>query len=663
MKTTTILSELNRLETAVKELQNRLSDLYGDELTQEPAKLSRGLRFNTDTDLFSEEEIEANKLLDKLIIDSMNLERELDEALSNVTRAVHNREFHYTSIIEEVKTRLDEEADATEDNENFSYKSQDFVPLYKKIDELFVQVKAVSEPLGDLSKALQTIACHRYFDSLTFRGKGGKNNVWRAINAEVKEIASGRKYTDENGAERIKGSFDVIDNRNDDLTLKLAQFFEAVKAVNLVCFYSNDYYTLRFSAILPTRYEDISEDKQKGLIREVIEPCFKSHMDALESLKMHKKDAEGYIEEAVDSIYSRLNITLNAEAVPDNAVEPLSDYWLVHTQITNSMFSGEPLQSVERKEIDRYKEGDKTISNFVSWDLNDVEGIDWHGKELTLEEQGILSGIFTQQLTGNMDMSNRMVKKARYQKDGVNLTKKEDSAYDEAWKIFNNISVTIDQTSYMGKVGKDGTVIDSPYRTGKVLEFDIKHDAPLSKQNVKKVYSTLRYSPILQHMLFTGQYTRLPNRMAYIEGLQAKDLWIRDYIIMEIHRIKGDILNTETAEERKYREARERKKAEEQDKPYKPRKVQQQPTMLFEKIYSKSPKGYPKRAREKADIQKNVQLVLKDFKAKGLIKDYTLLYEGINRQPTKKQDRREKSTLATAVKLNVRKSEPLIEEL
>lgn len=647
MKLDEIRKELQQLNTTVEDLSKRLSELYGEELPQEPAELSKGLRFSIASASFSEEEQKANEELQDIIVSSMRLDRTLSEELSAITRAQQSRE-QYTEVIES---------------------GADLVTLYKETEETLQQAQTISETLGTLSRGIQNIACSRYFNSLTHKGKSRKSDRHRAILAEIDAIGNGTDTQTADGEKVRTGGFAVIDSRGDSITNQLTQLLDSIQAVNLLCYYNNGFYELHYSTILPTRYKSITADKQRAFIRETIEPCFKSHLEAIRALHFPTVEADKLITKAVEDIYSQLNIVLDtgsadeAEGKPINAIKPLDYAYLPHTPITNIVFSGEPLHNERGKEIDVYNTGKEIIRSVLSLSLNDIEGIDWHGKALTLEEQGILAGIFTQQLAGNNEMSNRMVKKARSGGDDVNITANEEKLYREAWSIFGNIDVTIDQREYMGRKGKDGTVIDSPYRTGKLLSFDIKHDAPLSGQNVKTVYEVLRYSPVLQHMLFTGQYTRLPIGSYFVKGLQAKDYWIKDYIIIEIHRIKGDILNTETAKERADRVAREKKKAEADGKPYKPKEIKQHPIMLFESIYKKAPRGYPKRARDKADIQKSVQLILQDFKAKGLIKGYKLQYEGINRSRTKKVDKREKSTLATAVKLDVRNSEARIEEL
>lgn len=640
MKIDTIKAELKQLNTAVEDLQKKLSELYGDELPQEPKKLSKGLRFKTDTDLFTAEEQELNKELDSTIISSMRLEQTLSEELSKITRAQHDRESYYSSL----------------------YSRADLVTLYRETDETLQQAETLSKTLGTLSRSVQNIAYSRYFDRLTDRrGKGDKAGKLRALHSEIKTIAEGADTKTTDGEPIRVGGFTVIDNRGDSFTEKLSQLFEAIQAVNLLCYYHNGYYELHYSTILPTNYQDITADKQKAFIRELIEPCFKSHLEAIRALPYPTKEAEKYINDTIERIYKDLNLTLEGgadEADIQNIIRnPVANMLLPHTQITRLM-RDEGFRYGEKKSIQEFKTKNKPINSYMTVTaLGDLKGVE--GRKLSFEEIGICVSAYNELMAGNEYVTTQMLYKTWAGGDSKTRLKKEQKEKKE--ELINTLrqeEQRIDQREY-----KKQKHLKEDFITDRILDVAIAEGVTINGQYQEKCWKIKGVSPFIQHAINLGQVTTIPTSHLNI-GLPMTYYPLRDYLYDEIHRIKGDIFNTETEAERAERlktEARLKAQAEAEGKKYKPRQQRQKPTILFDTIYEKVYNG-TKDKRTHRGIQKASQQILTYWKKVGIIKDYKLLYNGVNGSAPKKHRKTEKiADDAYGIEIDVRKAEPMLE--
>ena len=209
--------------------------------------------------------------------------------------------------------------------------------------------------------------------------------------------------------------------------------------------------------------------------------------------------------------------------------------------------------------------------------------------------------------------------------------------------------VKIDQREYRERKGLKEDAIERH-----ILDLAKAYNVTINGVTVDWCWKILDIPPVIQHAINLGQITTTP---AYLmdTGVNSKYLPLRDYLWNEIHRIKSDALNTETADEKSEREARERKKAEEQGLPYKKRKPKQRPTILFSTIYEKL---YPTAdLRAKREIQKNTQKILQFWAKHGVIKSYSLQYEGVNKRKTSKKA--PTSLLADAINIDVTATEAL----
>lgn len=447
MKLDEIRKELQQLNTTVEDLSKRLSELYGEELPQEPAELSKGLRFNIASASFSEEEQKANEELQDTIVSSMRLDRTLSEELSAITRAQQSRE-QYTEVIDS---------------------GADLVTLYKETEETLQQAQTISETLGTLSRGIQNIACSRYFNSLTHKGKSRKSDRHRAILAEIDAIGNGTDTQTADGEKVRTGGFAVIDSRGDSITNQLTQLLDSIQAVNLLCYYNNGFYELHYSTILPTRYKSITADKQRAFIRETIEPCFKSHLEAVKALHFPTAEADKLITKAVEDIYSQLNIVLDTGSA-ENVIQqvkrnPVKKWNFTQAQATDLLFTGQ-LKNGESKQItifDKEFETDgkvikKPVNTYLSASYKDMKGIigleDW-----TPEQEEIYNAIASEYKAGNYFLTNQMIYKTMLGGDSsAKLPPKKD---EEITQFIESASVTrlsFDNSEYAESQGKDSFV-------------------------------------------------------------------------------------------------------------------------------------------------------------------------------------------------------------
>lgn len=610
----------------IEHLKSTLRTLYGEEINEEAAYSFR-LNFNTNTNLFNEAEKKANTKLESLTFEVMKLIRDLSDELNDIIRKQHNIKDYKTTLIEGTDKGYDR--------------------LFIRTDKILQSAEKLSETLQKMAKSLQPIACKRYFKKLTPR---------EIIN-EASDISDGF----------VVVPSDISQNEFDnDFYQKLAQALKTIGAVNLLNYYNNDYYTLRLNAILPSNFKDLTEEKLREFIKDTAEPCFSAHFEALKERKYPSKEINTFIENAVNIIYKDLNISFeNAEVTKGKRQKPIESYFLPHTAITKILFDGSPLKGKSEIPI-RYYTDPKTRQDIniylsVIQNLKDVKGLESYG----LEELGILSGLFTRILNGDKRITPLMVKKGQLMNTKVAMTEKELENYIRVINDFRDRDITIDQRELIGKIGRNGEKITDPYRTGKIFKADILTPADIDGdpenvfkicgQEVKIAWEVDSYGPLLEFILFSGQYSQLPAEAMRIEGLRIDEAWIRDFWLNEIHRIKSDSLNTETDTEKEERIKREKKRALEEDKEYKERKPKQQPVVTFEALYNKA-KKYPERTRDKEKIQRVSQLCLNKWKSMGIINNYKCLKDGMNRKTTKKEDKRKKPTLLDAIEIDVKKS-------
>lgn len=638
MKIDEIKKEIQSLNTAVAELREQFTQTYGDEIPQEPAQLSEGLRFKTDTDHFTEAERAVNERLADTIVSSMRTERTLSNELSRITRAQQSRE-QYTDTLDQ---------------------DTDLVTLYKQTDETLQQAESITKTLRRLSRALQNIACNRYFNSLTHRGKSRPKDRYNAILSEIDAIGNGADVLTTDGETIRTGGFVIFNERGrssaeDNAYIeKLYQFFDAIQAVNLICYYSTAYYEFHYSTILPTSYKDITADKQRAFIRETIEPCFKSHLEAVKALKMPTGEAESIITRAVENIYNQLNLTLKGEEVEGQSGQILTkaveNYLMPHTAITKFIFDNQPLEAIENEAISEgYEIQNKAVNTYLSIlpNLEGVEGLD----KLSAEELGLVCAVANEFYAGNEYVTPQMLKKAWASSTGSKLKagSKEEENYIKGINTMRKTDIKIDQREYKERKGLKENFIED-----RILDIAIAEGVTINGQYQEKCWKILSMPAVIRHAINLGQITTTP---AYLmdTGVNAKYLPLRDYLWNEIHRIKRDPLNTETADERKEREARERIRAEENGKPYKKREPKQKPVIRFSTLYEKLYPTADQRAKKR--IQTEAQKILSFWAKHGAIKSYKLLYEGINKKKTSKKA--QDSLLADAIKIDVTASETL----
>lgn len=632
MKLDEIKKELQQLNRSVADHNKKISDIYGEELPTEPEELSRGLRFKLNSDLFSGEERTVNEALQDIIVRSLRLERSLSEELSAITRAQHRRE-QYTEVISG---------------------GADLVTLYKETDETLQRAQTVSKELSILSKALQNIACNRYFNGLTHKGKSRKADKHRAILAEIDAIGNGADAFTVDGEKARNGGFIVVDNRGDNISEKLTQLLESVQAVNLLCYYSNDFYELHYSTILPTNYQDLATDKQKSFIRETIEPCFKSHITAIKALHYPTAEADTLITKAVESIYSQLNIIIETGGEEDNGnhqilTKAVENYLMPHTAITKAIFNNRKLEPVVNEAVyEGYEIQNKAVNTYISIlpNLEGVEGLE----KLTAQELGLVCAVANEAYAGNEYVTPQMLKKAWSSSKSSKIVagSKEEQSYIKSINTMRKTDIKIDQREYRERKGLNEDFIERH-----ILDLAKAYNVTINGATFDWCWKILDFPPVIQHAINLGQITTTP---AYLmdTGVNAKYLPLRDYLWNEVHRIKSDTLNTETAEARATREAKEKKKAAEQGQPYKKKKPKQTPIILFGTIYEKL---YPTAdTRAKREIQKNAQKILQFWAKHGVIKSFCLQYDGINR---KQNNKKQNSLLADAVKIDVTATEIL----
>lgn len=523
MKIDTIKTELKQLDTAVEELKKILSDLYGDELPQEPTELSKGLRFKTDTDLFTEEEIKTSEILENTIVSSLRLERTLSEELSNITRAQHDRESYYSSL----------------------YSGADLVTLYKETDETLQQAQTLSQTLGILSRGIQNIACSRYFDRLEHKGKSRNTDKMRAILAEIKAIGSGAEEKTADGETVKVGGFAVIDNRGDSFTEKLSQIFENIQAVNLLCYYSNSYYELNYRAILPTHYKDITTDKQKAFIRETIEPCFKSHIEAIRALHLPVKEAENLINNAVETIYNQLDIVIEAGAeIGEGELlhakrNPVKDFSISTSLANREVFRTPHTDSFKSKQITIYDYLDektaekKTVSTYLSVSYNELEGV---AVTFTPEQETTYNAIDSEFQAGNSLVTTRQIYKTML--GGDSSAKLSDSKREELTELIDNLAktrTTIDNSEHAKKTGRKKFV----RVTDNLLNITHLEEAEIDGKVLRDVW-LIKERPILSRYADSiGQTRNIPMKLIQT-GTGVNYTALRDHLLTQILYMKND---------------------------------------------------------------------------------------------------------------------------
>jgi len=670
-----IRDELLQLNNSVADLQRSLSETYGEELPQEPATLSRGLYFKTDTDLFTAEEKDLNERLRDTITVSLRLTQELSNEATSISRALHNKEQYYSTIDEEIENA---EADtpqsedlskiyiSSEQRYTYTYSSSKLDTLHRETEDALQQAQTLSETLGTLSRALQNVACNRYFDRLTYKGRSRENDKLRAINAEVDAIANGADTRTTDGEPIRVGGFYIFDSRAEAPNLnnnQVSKVLDALQAVNLICYYNNGYYELHYSTILPTNTQ-LSAEEQRAFIRETVQPCFKSHLEALKAIRRPTKDAEQSIAEAVEKLYKE--VALLREAGSDEQEtslivrsSPVPHLNYPMTAITRELYSG-TYSPVTNKPVKMFSKGNdnKPVYMYYSTSLADVEGVTG-AENLSLEEEGICNAIYSLFKAGNRYVTNQMIKDTRRGGKGkskTRITDKEDARYTNFIETAKYIKIRIDQREYAKERGL-------PHEQFEDILLDV---AKVYNVNINGTVVEwcwyIKQAPIINvHAELIGQSLSLPMQLANVD-VRAEFYPLRDYLIQEIYRIKSDKLNTETPAEKALREEAEAKKKAEavaNGKTYKPKRRIQHPVILFSTIYSRLYDNPD--LRTKKTIQKETLKMLEHWKKYGFIKDYKPQVEGVNRKSTSKSRANKSYTLLDAVEIDVTKSE-LLEE-
>lgn len=528
MKIDEIKKEIQSLNAVATELTEQFTQTYGDEIPQEPAQLSEGLRFKTDTDHFTEAERAVNERLADTIVSSMRTERTLSNELSKIMKAQQNRE-QYADTLD---------------------KGTDLVTLYKQTDETLQQAESITKTLNRLSRALQNIACNRYFNSLTHRGKSRPKDRYNAILSEIDAIGNGADRVTADGEAVRTGGFVIFNERGrssaeDNAYIeKLYQFFDAIQAVNLICYYSTAYYEFHYSTILPTSYKDITADKQRAFIRETIEPCFKSHLDAVKALKMPTGEAESIITRAVEGVYNQLNLTLKGDEA-DKLLQvkrnPVTDYLLPTTKVHRELFSGTHTESIEGKQITIYDYLDektaekKDVHTYLSVSYNELEGVTGI-KPFTPEQETTYNAIDSEFQAGNSIVTTRQIYKTML--GGDSNAKLSDSKREELTELIEDLAktrATIDNSEHAKHTGRKKFV----RVTDNLLNVVHLEEAEIDGKVLRDVW-LIKERPILSRYADSiGQIRNIPMKLLQT-GTGVTYTALREHLLTQILYMRND---------------------------------------------------------------------------------------------------------------------------
>lgn len=423
MKKDTFIEKIEQIKKELSNLRAEFIDFYGDELT-EPIEIYKGMRFNFTSDLFSKEELKANAQLEELTIEAMRLIRDLSEELSTITKARHNVKGYENTLIEGV--------------------AEDYERLFIETDKILQSAEEVSDTLQSMANSLQPIACERYFKRLKYRD----------IVKEAQEIAD---------------SFGVYDNNSlyseENFIDKLSQFFESIKAVQLLGRYQNDYYSLSLNAILPTTFKDLTEEGLKDFIRETIEPCFSIHLETIKTLKQPAGETKAIIVDAVDRLYRALNITLEneeANSIPSTKRNPVNKMNWSTSLLSQKVWSGQ-LKKGEPEQLTlwNYEEQStsikKEVKSYVTatyTDKKEIIGIE----DMTPEQEDIYNAIASEFKAGNRYVTNGMIHKTKNAGERADLTPKQDEEMTRFIESATMTRITIHNKDYADKTGKQDFV-------------------------------------------------------------------------------------------------------------------------------------------------------------------------------------------------------------
>ena len=626
----TILQTQKELERAIEhinaefaECRKSILETFGEEILSPVSdNFSMMLEVKTESDLFTDQEREVLEAVNGLVANilqahSIYLHEEL-----RIKKAKKEREDYPERISADNETDLDL-----------------YIEQLKKLDD---RMTAPYKELMYLSSNVQSLGWKRYFDS--YEGDGFQRDVRK----ECKAIA--------NSLHIIATSLETEEDPEE--TSGMLEFLEKYGAVSVLGRIDTKYYGKTVRVVLQTA--NIAEDSRRKVLKDLIEPLFARHKEALKERRLPAEDAlRDIIDDTLDRLLGELTPLVEHDSTDTRIIRtmPLNSLAFPMTEITRDLFSNSAFSPVTNKPMFMYnKKGNRNnpVNIFYSTSLADVEGVEI-AKNLSLEEEGICNAIYSHFMVGNRYVTNQMIKNARNKLGGKSekrITDKEDTRYTKFISNAEYIKVTIDQRQYAKERGLPQTALeDSLLSVSKAYNVNING-------TVVPWCWYIKQAPIInEHAEIIGRQLSLPIDVVSAD-IPAEHYPLRDYLVKEIHRIKGDPLNTETASEKEVRlKAEELKRAEvmAEGKTYKPRKKRQHPVILFSSIYETVYGSQNLRTDKKKNIQKYTQIILGGWKATGQIKNYKLQYNGLNRKSSGAS--KSKSLLADAIEIDVTKSE------
>lgn len=506
----TILQTQKELERAIEHINTEFTgcrkniiEVFGEEILSPVSdNFSMMLEVKTESELFTDQERGILEAVNGLVANILQAHSIYLHEESRINKAKKEREDYPERISADNETDLDL-----------------YIDQLKKLDD---RMTAPYKELMYLSSNVQSLGWKRYFDN--YEGR----NFQVDTRKECKAIA--------NSLHILSTGFETKEESED--IPGMLKFLEKYGAVSVLGRIDTEYYGKTVRVVLQT--SNIAEKDRRKVLKDLIEPLFARHKEALKERRLPAEDAlRDIIDDTLDRLLRELTPLVKGDSTemdfPPIKRKPIKDYSMNTSALMRDVFSGNHAENYQNQisiyeYLDEKSKEVKTVSTYYAIDYNNLEGVTMK-TPLTPDQTTLYNAIDSEFKAGNNIVTTAQIYKTMLGGDSsATLPQKKREEIVKTIDRLASIRVSVDNSEYAKRKGKN-TFISA--RTN-LLSIDQLEEKRLINGKLEKDLWIIKERPLLSRYAESiGQIRDIPMKLMRT-GTGVVYTPLRDHLLAQI---------------------------------------------------------------------------------------------------------------------------------